>query len=188
MIEKWINAPGSVLVGTEMALLYIDRRIDNVGIVSLDSYLSIPDFRMGEKVFSMISKMRSLASKRFILQTRKPDEKVLSYASRGNMADFYREELTQRNELGFPPKTFIIKISNFGKKEKVLSNMEELKIVTEGYSIDVFPAFVSLPRGLVSMHCLIRLPKGAWPDKNLIEKLLSLPPSYTVNVDPESLL
>lgn len=188
MAEKWISSPGSVLVGTEMALLYIDKKFDNVGIVSLDSYLSIPDFRMGEKIFSMISKMRSLASKRFILQTRKPDETILTYAFKGNMVDFYREELAQRNALNFPPATFIVKVSVSGKKDKVLSDIEDLKKLIGDYPVDVFPAFVSLPRGLVSMHCLIRLPKGKWPDKDLIEKLMSLPPSYTINVDPESLL
>jgi len=37
------------MLGTEMALSYLREKIGNAGIISLDSFFSIPDFRINEK-------------------------------------------------------------------------------------------------------------------------------------------
>ena len=186
--EKWMASPGSILIGTEMALTYIDKKIDNCAIATLDSYFSIPDFRISEKIFSIILKMRSLAHRRFLLQTRRPDEALLSYAWKGNMIDFFREEIILRRALNFPPFSVLVKLSSSGTKERVTEDMKTIKTLCSDYDVDVFPAFVSLPRGHVGMHALIRIEKKSWPDKKLIQILETLPQSFTVNIDPESLL
>ena len=54
--------------------------------------------------------------------------------------------------------------------------------------MDVFPAFIATVKGEFTMHALLKVPRADWPHDGLIERLRALPPSYAVNVDPESIL
>jgi primosomal protein N' (replication factor Y) (superfamily II helicase) len=188
IVEKWYASPGSILVGTELALLYLDRNIDNSAVASLDAFFSIPDFRINEKVFSIILKMRSITQKHFLLQTRSPEVPVLAWGVKGNIIDFYRDEIQSRKQFSFPPFSTFIKISSAGIKEDVLAEMETLKVLLAGWNVDVFPAFIATVRGDYIMHALIKLKRGEWVNNELLERLRNLPPNYAVNVDPESIL
>lgn len=186
--DAWYASPGSILVGTELAPLYLDRPIDYSAVGTLDALFSIPDFRINEKVFSIILKLRSIARKHFLLQTRNPDAPVLSQGVKGNIIDFYREEIESRERFGFPPFSTFIKISYSGKKEDVLKAMDELSVLLAGWQVDVFPAFIATIENEYLMHALVKVPRSEWPQADLLDRLRSLPPSYAVNVDPESIL
>lgn len=188
LAEKWYSTPGSVMVGTELALLYLDKPIDASAVASLDAFFSIPDFRINEKIFSIILRMRSITRKDFLLQTRKPDEPVLTYGIKGNIIDFYRSEIDERRRALFPPFGVFVKISCIGKREDAIASMEYIKTHLAGYTVTVFPAFIATVKNQFIMNALIRLRPGEWPDEILLEKLRALPPSYAVNVDPESLI
>jgi DNA-binding Lrp family transcriptional regulator len=81
-----------------------------------------------------------------------------------------------------------VKLSSGGTKDRVTEDMNQIKETLKDYTVDVFPAFVALPRGHVGMHALVRVPKKDWPDKKLISLIETLPQSFTVNINPESLL
>ncbi|MEK7163145.1 MAG: hypothetical protein AAB775_00315 [Patescibacteria group bacterium] len=186
--EKWYASPGSILVGTEMALLYLDRSIDYGAVASLDALFSIPDFRINEKIFSVILKMRSITQKQFLLQTRSPETDVLVWGVKGNIMDFYRHEIENRKKFSFPPFSTFIKISFAGKKDEVLKAMEKLRALLAGFHVDVFPAFIATVRGNYIMHALVKLSPGEWIHTELLDRLKTLPPQYAINVDPESIL
>ncbi len=188
IVDQWHNAPGSVLIGTELALLYLDRPIDYSAVGSLDALFSIPDFRIHEKIFFIIARLRSVTQKHFILQTRNPDAGVLSFGVKGNIIDFYREEIEQRKQFGFPPFSTFIKVSYAGKKDDVMTAMDALKVILAGWTVDIFPAFIATVDGQYIMHALLKLNTGEWPEPELLDKLRSLSPSYAVNIDPETIL
>ncbi|MBX4209450.1 hypothetical protein KW799_02060 [Candidatus Parcubacteria bacterium] len=188
MVDKWYASPGSILVGTELALLYLDRPVDFSAVGTLDALFSIPDFRIHEKIFSIVIKLRSIARKHFLLQTRKPDAPVLSQGVKGNIIDFYREEIQSRKDFSFPPFSVFIKVSYAGKKEDTLAAMERLKEALGGWQVDVFPAFIATIKNEYLMHALIKLPRKDWPHRDLLDRLRALSPAYAVNVDPESIL
>ena len=188
LVERWYGSPGSILVGTELALLYLDKPIEYSAVGSLDALFSIPDFRINEKIFSIIMRLRQITQRHFLLQTRKPDAPVFAWGVKGNIIDFYREEIESRRQFGFPPFCTFIKISYAGNKDDVLAAMDQLKIDLAGWHVDVFPAFIATVRGEHIMHALIKLPSNEWPNDALIAKLKSLSPAYAVNVDPESIL
>jgi primosomal protein N' len=58
-LEKFRAKPGSILLGTEMMLQYIHEKVENSVIISLDSLFSLPDFRIQEKILSMLITLRS---------------------------------------------------------------------------------------------------------------------------------
>jgi len=187
-ITKFYESPGSILLGTEMALTFLNEEIENAAIISIDSLFSVPDFRIHEKIFYMLLKMRYITSSRFILQTRNPEEKVLEYAQKGNLIDFYREQIEGRKKFDYPPFTTLIKITLEGEREVIIKDMDAIQTTLEPFTVDVFPAFTQTVRGKFVLHGLIRIPRPGWMDTDLLEKLRSLPPYVAVKVDPDSLL
>ena len=185
---KWYASPGSILIGTEMALHYLDKGIDYCAIGTIDALFSIPDFRINEKIFSIVVTLRSLSNKHFLLQTRNADAPVLLQGVKGNIIDFYREEIESRRQFSFPPFSIFIKISYSGKKDDVLEAMDHLKVALAGFTVDVFPAFIATVQNMYTMHALVKIPRAEWPNKELIDRMRTLSPAYTINVDPESIL
>ena len=188
IMAKFYASPGSILLGTEMALLYLKEAVANSAVVSIDSFFSIPDFRVNEKVMNILLKIRACTSRNFLVQTRDIDQKILKYATAGNLADFYRDEIKERETMFYPPFSIPIKITLQGDKKAVLAGMEQLQKEMAPYEVDIFPAFIPIQKGKFSMHGLIKVKRGEWIDQILLRKLNSLSPAYTINVDPESLL
>ncbi len=186
--QKFYDTPGSVLIGTEMALLYLDQRVENVAVASLDSMFALPDFRIREKVLSILVKLRSIASKNFMIQTRNPTESIFDYAIKGNLLDFYKQEIIEREKFDYPPLTVLIKVSLSGEKEKVEQILLRFKENLKDYDVNVYPAFAPWRKGVYTMHMLIKLGRNRWIEKNIQEKLKQLPPAFSVSVDPESIL
>jgi primosomal protein N' (replication factor Y) len=188
IVASFYSSPGSVLLGTEMALPYLYRKIENTAVASLDSLFSLPDFRIHERILHMLLKIKALALSSCIVQTRIPSERILDYALKGNLIDYYREEIAAREAFSYPPFVTLIKISLAGTRAAVTKEMEKLKEYLSPFTLEIFPAFLEEARGLFTMHALIRLPREAWVDRGLLQKLISLPPQFRIAVDPESLL
>jgi primosomal protein N' (replication factor Y) len=196
--------PGAVLIGTEMMLSYLHEKVENALIVSLDSLLSIPDFRIHEKILNILLSVRSLARREVIIQTRKADEKIFDYALKGNLNEFFRAALLERKTFSYPPFSTLIKLTLEGEKDAIVAEMGQIKKTLEEistahaaapYAVDIFPAFTHTVRGNFVLHGLIRIPRVSatvsrpnWPDAKLSAALRGLPPSVTVNIDPDTLL
>ncbi len=188
VVKKFYATPGSVLIGTEMALSYLGERIENSAIASIDPLFSLPDFRIGEKILSILLKIRALTKENFVIQTRDPEHAIFTHAIKGNLVDFYRDEIEERKTFGYPPFFIFIKITLQGEERAVRSAIEELPPLFEPYHTDIYPAFTSTVKGKYVMHALIKIPHGEWPNKEVVASLRSLPPQYMVKVDPDSML
>lgn len=188
IMEEFLNTPGGILVGTEMALYYLKEKVENTAIANIDSLFALPDFRISEKIFNLALRLKALSLKRFIIQTRRPEEKVFQYITRGTLADFYREEIADRKRFGYPPFRLLIKITREGKKEEVKKEMDWLASELNIYEPLIFPAFTSLVRGEYVMHALLKLEPEKWPEPKLLALLKNLPPSFIIKVDPDSIL
>lgn len=187
-LEKFRNKPGSVLLGTDLGFMHLREKIDHSAIVSMDSLLSLPDFRIPEKIMYTLVRLRSLTTKIIMAQTRRPEEKVFEYGLKGNLSDFYRETLAERKKFGYPPYAVLVKITVEGKKDPIVEQMAQLKKEIEPFEIDIFPVFTASAKGVAQIHGLIRIDFHLWPNTELIAKLKTLPPSVSVRVDPENLL
>jgi primosomal protein N' (replication factor Y) len=187
IIRTFEETPGSILLGTEMALPYLTFKIQSTIIASLDSFFAIPDFRIGERIMQILIKLRSITTEQFLLQTRNPEAKLLEYGLKGNLMDFYKDEISEREQFLYPPFKTIIKLTLEGTKDRVTSLITEAKQKFASHTPDVFPAFLSMHKGQVSMNMLIKTdPKK--PDPALNEKINSLTQEWSISVNPESLL
>ena len=194
-MKKFRDKPGSILVGTEMALLHISEPVEHIAIASIDSLLALPDFRIQERMMYALTRLRNLAKRTFIVQTRRAEEEVWSYGIKGNLGDFYRNMIRERKQFSYPPFSLLIKISIEGKKADIAKEMANIRtLITPDIApseLDIFPAFTSAGKGSANksvIHSLIKMPTGHWPKKELVEKLRILPQHISVKIDPESLL
>ncbi len=189
VFDAWAKTTSGILLGTEMALPYLfEQQLNLAVIVSLDTLTFLPDFRMGERVFHIVSELAIQTRSRVIVQTRTPDYAPLEYAKTGDGLGMYRYEETVRKEFGYPPFRIFIKVTRRGKKDVVVNDLTELQKVLSGYTTMLYPAFVSRIKNTHVAHLLISLAPSAWPDENVATILKALPPQYVINIDPESLL
>lgn len=188
IMEKFENTPGSILIGTEMALYYLNKSIENVAVASIDALFSLPDFRINEKIFYLLLTMRSRASKVFLIQTRNGDEKIFDYALKGNLIDFYRQEIDERKKFTYPPFAVFVKFTVEGKRPVIQKEVENLCEIFKKWDPAPFESLHASSRGNALLHVLFRFPISAWPDQDFIELVRSLPPQILVRVDPESLI
>ncbi len=186
--DLFYNIPGAICIGTEMALPYLKDKIENTGIISLDSFFSIPDFRINEKIFHILLSLRALAEKKMIVQTRQENTKIFDHALRGNLIDFYRDEIEDRKQIGYPPFVTYIKITLEGDKVAVKKQMADIGELLKPYELSVFEAFNPGAKSKYAMHGLLSLPRGKWVDSELLAKLRALPPQCSIKIDPDTLL
>lgn len=188
IIEQFYQTPGSILIGTEMAIPYLTEPLAAVAILSVNSLLTIPDFRMGERVFRMLLTLREKAREHFLIQTRDPNVPLFALATLGNIGEFLRTELDVRNRLGYPPFSTLIKFTYEGKKQDGAAVMNEIEQTFGAYHPVTFPSFIARVKGKYRTNALLKIPQGAWPNPELAALVRSLPPEIEVRVNPESVI
>ena len=133
----------SILVGTEMIFSYINQPVDRVVAISVDGLFTLPEFKINEKVFHLLLKLKSLAKKTFIIQTRFPELPIFDNVLRGNISGFYKEEIESRKIFQYPPFKLLIKITKEGKNENQLNKeIEALQKILAEWKPSSYPAFI----------------------------------------------
>ena len=192
VIDKFYQTPGSILLGTEMAIPYLTEPIATVAVLSVNSLLTIPDFRMGEKVFRLLLVLREKAREHFLVQTRDPDMELFELATQGNIGEFIRTELLARQELSYPPFSTMIKFTHQGGKQEGSRALADIERIFGAYHPVTFPSFIGKVRGKYLMNALLRIPKQSgkalWPNDELLGLIRALPPDVEVRVNPDSII
>lgn len=189
VIEEFTNSTGAILIGSEMALFYLNEKVDNVVCATADALFSIPDFRINEKILSLMLRLRSLARKNFFIQTRLPDLPLWQKLISGSLLDFYREELEVRKSLSYPPFSLLIKIViQSSQKTTAEKEAEKASEILKDYQSITYPSFISKIKGKFIMNVLLKIDPASWPNEELLNILNSLPPKLAIKVDPENIL
>ena len=187
-IDEFYATSGSILLCTELALPYLSDPVELTGVISVDSLLVIADFRMHHRIMSLLVRLRGLANDRFIIETRDALHPLFTRAITGALIEFYRNDSAERERFHYPPYSVLIKIARTGRRDAVLDDMEELMKALKEYTPTLYASYESAVRGLVTMNMLIPVPPARWPENELLQLLRSLPPDFTVDVDPVNIL
>ena len=188
LVAEFYQTPGSIMIGTEMALPYLTEPLGAVAVLSVNSLLTIPDFRMGERVFRLLLLLREKAREHFLIQTRDPDMPLFALATGGNIAEFLRTELEARHRLGYPPFGTLLKFTYEGTKADGTRIMEDIEKTFGTYHPVTFPSFIAKVKGKYHMNALIKIPPKEWPNPELMALVRALPPEVIVRVNPESVI
>ena len=100
-----------LLVGTQMLAKGHDfPNVTLVGVLSVDSSVTLPDFRAAERTFQLITQVAGRAGRgdrpgRVLIQTYHPDHYAVRFATAQDYPGFYAQEIQHRRNYNFPPFT-----------------------------------------------------------------------------------
>jgi primosomal protein N' (replication factor Y) len=106
-----------VLLGTQMVAKGLNfPGVRLVGVILADTGLHLPDFRAAERTFSLIVQVAGRAGRYFpdgkvIVQTLRMNDPVIVRSCALDVEGFFKAELAQRQTLGFPPYSRLIRFS-----------------------------------------------------------------------------
>lgn len=186
--EDFFSTAGAILVGTERMLPYLKKPVEIVAVASLDSMLSITAWRAHEHTLSILFYLQEHAELEFIVETRKPDSEVMKTFASGNPADFYRGDIREREQYGYPPFTTFIGL--LWKGTKVSVEKTSLAITETFSDIDLVGPLppIAVGKSEWSARAVIRIPRREWPNTTLTERIRALPPDIEVTVDPDEIV
>ena len=99
-----------------------------VGILNADTMIHFPDFRSHERAFNMLEQVAGRAGRKnkqgkVIIQTSNPAHPVIERVVAHDYKGFYEQEITERQQYGYPPFTKIINIYLKHKQDDVVLEM-----------------------------------------------------------------
>ena len=138
------DSGAQVVVGTRAALkAFVPRGPSLIGFISPDPVLRLPDFRAGERAFSLLwaAAEKVAGGGRIVIQTQHPTHYAVRAAADQDPAGFYKHELGFRSELGYPPFRRLCLLTIRSRTEGVakrLAHELEQKLSTLG-GLTVYP-------------------------------------------------
>lgn len=105
-----------IMLGTQMVAKGLNfPNLKLVGVILADTSLHLPDFRASERTFALITQVAGRAGRFFpdgkvLVQSYSPDREPIYFATKSLVEDFYKTELSQREMLGFPPFSRLVRI------------------------------------------------------------------------------
>jgi primosomal protein N' (replication factor Y) (superfamily II helicase) len=188
-----------VVVGTQMVSKGFDLpRVTAIGVVNADTGLHLPDFRSGERTFSLLTQVAGRAGRRgpgsrVVVQSYTPEHYAIQAASRHDYDGFFAEEIDFRRQHRYPPfvrlARYLYRNRNDAACARAADQMAR-KLARHarerGVAMDLLgpaPAFASRVRGDYQWQVVLR--------SSDLESLLDgipVDPGWTVDIDPQSLL
>ncbi|MEC8984928.1 MAG: primosomal protein N' [Candidatus Neomarinimicrobiota bacterium] len=125
-ISSFGSGDVDILLGTQMISKGLDfENATLVGIINADTGLFLPDFRSGERLFQLIYQTAGRAGRskkpgEVVIQTYNYDNPVIKYASRLDLKKYYSIILNERNDLNYPPFSWMAKLELSGRNKNKL--------------------------------------------------------------------
>ena len=116
LLDKLEKQKIDILVGTQMVVKGLDfAHVSLVGILSSDSLLSYPDFRVNERAFQLMEQVSGRAGRidgegKVLIQVHNTQHPVLKWVKEHDIRAYYEYEIKGREQFGYPPFTRMIKI------------------------------------------------------------------------------
>ncbi len=115
-----------ILVGTQMIAKGLDfPNVTLVGIIDADLSMHQQDFRAGERTFQLLVQVAGRAGRgdlagEVVVQTFDPSAAPIQFARRAELDHFMEDEMTLREEFGYPPfRSLIRQVFSGPNPEKV---------------------------------------------------------------------
>jgi len=115
----------NILVGTQMVTKGWDlSNVGLVGIITADSLINLPDYNAHERALSLMIQVAGRTGRgdergKVIVQTYVPDLPIFTYLKNHDFNGFYKQELLEREILGYPPFTKLVKLLYNNSSEEV---------------------------------------------------------------------
>lgn len=185
LLDKLQQHRIDILVGTQMVVKGLDfPNVALVGILSADSLLSYPDFRVSERGFQLMAQVSGRAGRadgagQVLVQAYNTAHPVLQWVKDHDTRSFYLSEITYRQQFDYPPFSRLIRIIFRHKDEQ--KAVDAGRIVAEGLQtfqgISVqgpVPAGVARVRNQYVYEIWIKCPKDRQLQETLKQRIRQL--------------
>jgi primosomal protein N' (replication factor Y) len=131
ILKKFSEHQIDILVGTQMITKGYDfPNVTLVGVIAADLSLGFPDFRAGERTFQILSQVAGRAGRgdqkgRVIVQTFNPEHYAICTAKDHDFPSFFRREKELREQLGYPPFSYLACLRVQGNQQEVTAAMAQ---------------------------------------------------------------
>ncbi|HEU4715431.1 MAG TPA: primosomal protein N' [Candidatus Saccharimonadales bacterium] len=186
-----------LIVGTQVIAKGLDLpKLRSVGVIQADAGLSLPDYGSSERTFQLLAQVvgrvgRSHHETSVIVQSYQPTHPAVVSGLAQDYAGFYQTALLERKRGGFPPFSYLLKLTCVYKTEAAaIRNAQKLAAVLRRELPDVqllgpTPAFYERQHDTYRWQLVLKSPKRA----RLSAALGHLPPAnWQFELDPISLL
>ncbi|MEK7621244.1 MAG: primosomal protein N' [Patescibacteria group bacterium] len=112
-----------IIIGTQVVAKGLDLpNLAVVGVVQADGGLILPDFAAEERVFQLLLQVTGRVGRdeklsKIVVQTFQPESEAIQSALKRNYDEFYQYTVAKRKHDGFPPFTYLLKLTNVYKTE-----------------------------------------------------------------------
>jgi primosomal protein N' (replication factor Y) (superfamily II helicase) len=133
LLGKFERGEADLLVGTQMLTKGLDlEQVTLVGVIAADGLLHLSDYRASERAFQTLTQVAGRAGRgnergKVIIQTYSPQHPVINAVKNHDYLTFVNAELTQREELNYPPygRLILLLITGF-EEENVQKTAEKI--------------------------------------------------------------
>ena len=139
ILKAFADKKADILVGTQMIAKGHDfPSVTLVGILDADMSLHFSDYRSGERTFQLLTQVAGRSGRaeekgKVVLQTFDPENEVLRYATSYDYEGFYKNEISLRAAMMFPPFSKIVRVLVTGEDDKkTVEALKEVYFALEG--------------------------------------------------------
>ncbi|MFH1207862.1 MAG: primosomal protein N' [Patescibacteria group bacterium] len=190
--DKQIGAiTTNIIIGTEMAIPYVDwSQIGTTGIINADSLLYLPDFRSGERTWQQITLFHYLTGQPCVVQTNTPEYTVINALAKNKPDLLYRQELTDRMLLNYPPYTHLFKlIISHPDKSRCVQEAQRVRSMFQASRVSA--AILTPLRPFIRkrwyMYVVLKIP-FSMPEEKIKALVAQVPAGWQIDREPASLL
>ncbi len=205
ILDRFHKGEIEILVGTQMIAKGLDfPNVTLVGVLSADIAMNLPDFRMGEHTFQLLTQVAGRAGRgnkpgEVLVQTFTPMHPIIRAAVQHDYEKFYETEMGFRKQLGYPPfyriMCFLVDGSSNAKVIEISKKIsEKFKTLLPSHSRILGPqaAPLSKLKGKFRWQVILFYPRG----KNIHESARKILENFkeeksvriSLDVDPVSLI
>jgi len=131
LLSRMSDGSADILIGTQMIAKGHDfPGVTLVGVINAEAGLGMPDFRAAERTFQLLSQVIGRAGRgdspgKVYVQAHDTEHYAILSAAGHDAAGFYKQELEFRQEVGYPPFSFLAVIGISGNLEQAVSSQAE---------------------------------------------------------------
>ncbi|CQR74581.1 Primosomal protein N' [Sporomusa ovata DSM 2662] len=191
-----------ILLGTQMVAKGHDiPNVTAVGIISADTALNLPDFRAAEKTFALLTQAAGRAGRgskpgRVVMQTYNPEHYAITAGAEHNYQEFYQQELSFRQQLGYPPYANLIKITVQANDETIVhrqanqaaAELTQSLAMAGAAIIGPFPAAVNKVKDIFRVNILIKTKDLPTITKQISTMSIANQKNIIIDIDPVNVL
>ncbi|ACA98375.1 MULTISPECIES: primosomal protein N' [Cyanophyceae] len=199
LLGQFARGEADILLGTQMLTKGLDvAQVTLVGVIAADGLLHQSDYRAAERTFQTLTQVAGRAGRgdepgQVIIQTYSPEHPVIQAVKTHDYLTFAEREISQRQELDYPPFGKLILLRFSGE------NHDQVRYTAEAIAEKCFPLLEPedellgpVPANILRVarryrwQVVLKFPqrKTEIPDLTFLREFCPRPVSLSINVDP----